>query len=112
MGNVLYGIDADIDHADKKKKWQEHLRRLSEVSHMFLDAGIILVVTAIELTQDDLEQIKTTVRPDMIETIWLGEDITTDIAYDMHITMLENPEKSAAMVEKMLQDRGIIFKPW
>lgn len=113
IGNVLYGVDADIAHADgREKNRQEHIRRLAEVSNILMDAGVILVVTAIELRQEDLELIKTTVRPDMIETIWLGEDVTTDIVCDMHIPELKDPGKSALTIEKVLQDRGIIFKPF
>ena len=40
------------------------MRRLAEVANLMLDAGIILVVAAAELTQDDLEVIKTPVELD------------------------------------------------
>ena len=78
IGNVLYGVDADIER--KPENRLEHMRRLAEVANLMLDAGIILVVAAAELTQDDLEVIKTAVQPDWIETIWAGDSITTDLA--------------------------------
>ena len=78
IGNVLYGVDADIER--KQENRLEHMRRLAEVANLMLDAGIILVVAAAELTQDDLEVIKTAVQPDWIETIWAGDTITTDLA--------------------------------
>src|SRR5919112_288173 len=53
IGNVLYGVDADIER--KQANRLEHMRRLAEVANIMLDAGIILVVAAAELTQDDLE---------------------------------------------------------
>ena len=40
-----------------KNNRQEHLRRLAEVAHILLDAGMILIVTAIELTEEDLDLI-------------------------------------------------------
>ena len=40
---------------------------------------MILIVTAAELTQEDLEVIKTAVEPDRIETIWVGDSMTTDL---------------------------------
>ena len=110
IGNVLYGVDADIKGRNDNR--EEHLRRLAEVSHILLDAGAILIVTAIDLGQDDLEIIKTTVNPDRIETVWLGADVTTDIAYDLHIPFLESEEKAADTVKEMLQSRGLIFRPW
>ncbi|AGB42244.1 sulfate adenylyltransferase, large subunit [Halobacteroides halobius DSM 5150] len=110
IGNLLYGVDADIKGENNHK--EEHLRRLSEVSHIMLDAGAILLVTAVELTQEDLELIKTTVAPDQIETVWLGDKITTDIDYDLHISDFESERKAAGEIEGLLQDRGIIFRPW
>ena len=111
IGNLLYGVDADIKNNSNNNK-EEHLRRLAEVSHLMLDAGAILVVTAIELSQSDLEIIKTTVNPQQIETVWLGENITTDIEFDLHIPEFSSEEKVSAQIKGLLQDRGIIFRPW
>ncbi len=83
IGNVLYGVDADIER--KQENRLEHMRRLAEVANLMLDAGIILVVAAAELTQDDLEVIKTAVQPDWIETVWAGDTITTDLACDLQL---------------------------
>ena len=47
IGNVLYGVDADIER--KQENRLEHMRRLAEVANLMLDAGIILVVAAAEL---------------------------------------------------------------
>jgi len=110
IGNVLYGIDADIK--GKEHQRQEHIRRLSEVANILLDAGIILIITAIELNQEDLEIMKTIITSDRIETIWIGENITTDIAYDMNIQGTEDVNESSEKIKILLQDKGIIFNPW
>ena len=109
IGSVLYGVDADIER--KPENRLEHMRRLAEVANLMLDAGIILVVAAAELTQEDLEVIKTAVQPDWIETIWAGETITTDIAWDLHLPDGGSPE-SVDQLKAHLQDKGIIFRPW
>ena len=111
IGNVLYGIDADIKGREGTER-QEHMRRLAEVANILLDAGIILLVTAAELTQDDLEIMKTTVSPDKIETVWIGENITTDIAYDLRLPQPDNVPESVDILKSHLQDKGIIFRPW
>lgn len=110
IGNVLYGVDADIKDMDRHR--EEHIRRLAEVANILLDAGCILIITAIELTQDDLEIIKTVVHPECIEVIWIGEDITTDITYDLMIAHPENGEEAVNQIKDLLQDRRIIFRPW
>jgi bifunctional enzyme CysN/CysC len=88
------------------------MRRLAEVANILLDAGIILLVTAAELTQDDLEIMKTTVSPDKIETVWIGENITTDIAYDLRLAQHETVAESVDILKAHLQEKGIIFRPW
>jgi bifunctional enzyme CysN/CysC len=109
IGNVLYGVDADIER--KQENRLEHMRRLAEISNLMLDAGIILVVAAAELTQDDLEVIKTAVQPDWIETVWAGDTVTTDIAYDLHLPGGAVPE-AVDRLKAHLQDKGVIFRPW
>ncbi|MTI61794.1 MAG: GTP-binding protein [Firmicutes bacterium] len=111
IGNLLYGVDADIKNGNSNHR-EEHLRRMAEVSNLMLDAGALLIVTAVELSQDDLELIKTTVNPQDIEVVWLGENITTDIEYDLHIPDYKSDQQSAEQVKELIQDRGIIFRPW
>jgi bifunctional enzyme CysN/CysC len=109
IGNVLYGVDADIER--KQANRLEHMRRLAEVANIMLDAGIILVVAAAELTQDDLEVIKTAVQPELIETVWAGDTITTDLACDLHLPRGIVAE-SVDRLKAHMQDKGIIFRPW
>jgi bifunctional enzyme CysN/CysC len=110
IGNVLYGVDADIER--KVENRQEHMRRLAEVANLMLDAGVILVVTAAELTQEDLELIKTTVDHDRIETIWVGDQVTTDIACDLVLTDPEEEQDRIDRIKSVLQDKGVIYRPW
>lgn len=110
MANVVYGVDADI--ARKAENRQEHLRRLGEVSNMMLDAGAILIVTAQELSQDDLEVVKTAVDPDRIELIWVGDHVTTDVSYDMILGDQEAASDGVDRIKRLLQDKGILFRPW
>ncbi len=109
IGNVLYGVDADIARGAENRR--EHLRRLAEVANLMLDAGVILIVTAAELTQADVELIKATVEPDHIEVVWVGDTKTTDVAVDLTIP---DPDADDAVdrVKGLLQDKGIIFRPW
>ncbi|HET9727083.1 MAG TPA: GTP-binding protein [Gemmatimonadales bacterium] len=109
IGSVLYGVDADI--ARKPENRLEHMRRLAEVANLMLDAGMILIVAAAELTQEDLEVIKTAVQPDWIETIWAGDSITTDLAVDLQLPGGAVPE-AVDRLKAHLQDKGIIFRPW
>jgi bifunctional enzyme CysN/CysC len=110
IGNILYGVDADIER--KRENRLEHIRRLAEVANLMLDAGMILVVTAAELTQEDLEIFKTAVQPDWIETVWVGDSVTTDIAYDLQLPADQPASEAADRLKSHLQDKGILFRPW
>ncbi|NOX19553.1 MAG: adenylyl-sulfate kinase [Chlorobi bacterium] len=124
IGNVKYGIDADLTRriptsrekpvTDNKVNGnkEEHLRRLAEVAHIMLDSGAILIVTARELSQENLEIIKTIVNPEKIETVWVGEDLTTDIASDLRVPGKIDVSESVSMLKNRLYEKGIVFRPW
>ncbi len=110
MANVLYGVDADIER--KAANRGEHLRRLAEVANILLDAGALLIVTAQELTNEDLEVVKTSVDPDRIELIWVGDRVTTDVPYDLILGDQEAEAEGVDRIKRLLQDKGILFRPW
>jgi bifunctional enzyme CysN/CysC len=110
MANVLYGVDADLGRQAEHRT--EHLRRLGEVANILLDAGAILVVTAQELTQEDLEVLKTSVDPERIELIWVGERVTTDVACDLILAEEEAESEGVDRIKRLLQDKGVLFRPW
>ncbi|MBK1810963.1 GTP-binding protein [Clostridium sp. YIM B02505] len=111
ISNVLYGVDADIKHTENDSK-EEHLRRLSEVANILVDSGAIPIVTAVELGRDDIEIIETAVDSDKIIKVWVGEEVTTDLEYDLHIQSYDSVEVAVMKIKTLLQDRGIIFKPF
>lgn len=110
MANVLYGVDADIER--KAENRGEHLRRLGEVANILLDAGALLIVTAQELTHEDLEVVKTAVDPDRIELIWVGDRVTTDVPCDLILGDQEAEAEGVDRIKRLLQDKGILFRPW
>lgn len=109
IGNVLYGVDADI--ARDRDNRHEHIRRLAEVANLMLDAGMILIVTAQELTTEELDLMKTTVDPDRIETVWVGDPGTTDASHDLLLFAHENDDEAVERVWGLLRDKGVIFRP-
>jgi bifunctional enzyme CysN/CysC len=111
IGSLLYGVNADLKRPDAPGSWREHVRRFAEVSHLFLDAGMLMIMTAIDLNQDDIDVIKTVIDPDKVHVIWIGEKVTTDINFDIHLKDRSKIEEGVVLIKNLLQDRGIIFKP-
>ncbi|MGH9385402.1 MAG: GTP-binding protein [Vicinamibacterales bacterium] len=110
IGNVLYGVDADLGR-DRENR-HEHIRRLAEVANLMLDAGMILIVTAQELTPEELDLMKTTVDPDRIETVWVGDPGVAGASYDLALFPQESDEQAVDRVWTLLRDKGVIFQPW
>ncbi len=110
IGNVLYGVDADIERTDVNRL--EHLRRLGEVANILLDAGLIVIATAVALTADDIDVIRTSGGADRVMTVWLGDRITTDVPCDLALTEQEAEADGASQLKTLLHDCGAIFRPW
>ncbi len=88
------------------------LKRLAETSHILLDTGLVLIVVSNEMNQNDLEVFKASINPDRIETIWIGEDVTTDISFDMHIDSDDTPDDAVEHILERLRKNGVIYKSW
>lgn len=111
IANVLYGVDADIKKPGPDESHRpEHLRRLGEVSNLLLDTGLILIVTAIGLSQKDLEIIQNSVDMELIEIVWVGPQ-NTDIECALQIPDLKDLDKAVQEVKQVMQEKGILFKP-
>lgn len=82
IGSVLYGVNADLMEERDPAHWQEHLRRFGEVCHLLLDTGMILIVTAVELTQHDVDSLRIIVGLEDLRVIWVGGPVTTDLVPD------------------------------
>ena len=111
IGNVLYGVDADIKEEGKDTNKKEHLRRMAEVAHIMLDSGTILIISAVKLWQSDVETIKTIVDEELIETVWVGSQISTDIKPELHLVEFSDVKEASRIIKSRLQDKGIIFRP-
>jgi bifunctional enzyme CysN/CysC len=58
----------------------------------------------------DLDLIKTVVDEKTIQVVWVGDRVTTDLAYDLKIPGGDQIDLSVTKVKQMMQERGIIFK--
>ncbi|MCB0417379.1 MAG: adenylyl-sulfate kinase [Bdellovibrionaceae bacterium] len=110
MGNVVHGLDGDLASSNEYRS--EHLRRMAEIVNLFLEAGIILIVTAAELTREELENIYTVIGRVRIQTVWLGKR-TTDFNPDLHfgVSKAEGVRAQVNAVARLMKDRGIVWDP-
>lgn len=101
IGSVIYGLNADMNQmGEQNNRSGENIRRLAEAANILLDAGLILIVTASDLTRYDIETMKLVTKSDNVLTVWLGEECTTDIICDM---VLQNNEKAVRIIKQRVQ---------
>lgn len=108
ISNVLYGVDADIKNPGENHRI-EHLRRLAEVAHLMVDAGAILIVTAVDLMEEDLASIQTIVNPNQIEVIWIGGKRDTMPVCAIQFSAHPSSVDTAKKIETHLLAKGILF---
>jgi bifunctional enzyme CysN/CysC len=105
IANVLRR-DADIEthgcHA------AEHLRRLGEVTNLLLDAGLVVIATAVALTRADVDVLRTAIGPDRVLMAWLGEG-AAELPCDEACPATEQVAEGVARLERLLRRRRVIF---
>lgn len=108
FGNVRHGLDADIAEDDTGAQ-EELMRRFGEVANLLLDAGMIVVATAAELTERDVDVISSSVSPVDVQVVWVGEEVTTDSRCALHV-MESEVEEGVQRIKELLQEQGTIFR--
>jgi bifunctional enzyme CysN/CysC len=72
-----------------------------------IDAGMILIVTAIEFSREDIELIRTSVESDNITVVWVGNRVTTDIEADLIIDAPEDVGLSVGKIRRHLEGKRV-----
>ncbi|MFZ3069762.1 MAG: GTP-binding protein [Anaerolineaceae bacterium] len=108
IGSVIYGVNADLMNRSDPEEWAEHLRRFAEVCHLMLDTGLILIITAVELTNSDVKILKAIINTEVIETVWLGDEITTDLIPDIHLKLTESQEDQMQKIKAGIIGAGLL----
>jgi bifunctional enzyme CysN/CysC len=97
IGTVLYGVDADIKIESSQENKEEQLRRFAEVVNLMMDAGMVVITSAIDIKQEELAMFKTIIQSEDIHVIWLGDTTSTDIDIDVHLSK----ESKEVMINKI-----------
>jgi bifunctional enzyme CysN/CysC len=97
-------LDADVD----KKKSKEHLRRLGELSHILLDAGLMVVVTASDLKEEELKLLREIVGRQNMLTIHIGGE--SGELVDLHLPSDKEIKSNVDNIIELLKFKEKIFK--
>ncbi len=106
IGNLLRGLGADVELHRLER--HEHVRRMGEVAHLFIDAGLIVVATGSNINDDELAQLHEVTSREGMLVVNVGPNSFKTAVVDLD---LEAPAKTQACVERilqLLQDRKIL----
>ena len=107
LSNSLLGIDSDIQDTGDR---DEHLRRLGEISHMFADAGVILITTVSDLDDYELEMIETLNRPNECVVVNVGENRFNKRKVDLQTDNIEDKYGAILQIKELLQSKNYLIE--
>jgi bifunctional enzyme CysN/CysC len=105
LDNSLLGIDSDIDNENLR---DEYIRRLGEISHLFTDAGLILIATVSDLEEYELSILKRLNHPGQSLVIGIDSETLTGEKLDLQLNSGSNMEQSATDIAKLLTERNYL----
>ncbi len=88
----------------------EYLRRLGETSHMFTDAGLILITTVSDLDDHELDMINTLNQPNDYLVINVGHNQFTRTKVDLQVDDLTDQAAQIQQLKELLQSRNYLIE--
>ncbi|MBD3248769.1 GTP-binding protein [Candidatus Woesearchaeota archaeon] len=104
IGNLLRGLDADIG----KENREEHIRRMGEVAHILMEAGLMVVQTASDLSAEELRSLQTIVDKRDIFVVDVGGNLNDGIV-DLSISGEDSVEVNVMKIMDMLKFKNVMF---
>ncbi len=110
--SLKYGLDADLRDGKAERRHQmareEHIRRIAEIAHIMLDAGLFFIVKIDNLTFEERDLIQLLIGSSRLKTVWVGEDISTDIKPDWHVKRPLAVDEHMKEVQQILVDWELV----
>ena len=107
LSNALVGLEADSDVSEQR---DQYLRRLGEVSHLFTDAGMILIATVSGLDDYELAMIRTLNHPSDDLVINVGDNRFKDNTVDLQIDKIDDVGQAVAQAQELLANRKYLIE--
>ena len=107
ISNSLLGIDADLDEGGDR---DEHLRRLGEMSHLFTDAGLILITTISGMDDYELEMLNALNRPNDCRVINVGENHFNKAKVDLQLDDLADLNSAVEKIKTLLTAKKYLIE--
>lgn len=109
LSNSLLGIDAGMDISESGER-DEYIRQLGEISHLFTDAGMILIATVSNLDDYELETINTLNKPNDHRIINIGPNRFSRTKVDLQIDSLNDVTDAVNKIKELLTTQKYLIE--
>lgn len=96
------GIESDLIREDVR---DEYIRRLGEIAHLFIDAGLILVATVSDIEEYELDALKTLNSPGDVLVVGIDSSTLPPARIDLELNGTISIDKAATRIADMLTER-------
>lgn len=96
--------------ADREGERDEYLRRLGEMSHLFTDAGLILITSISNLDEYELEMIKTLNQPSDCRIINVGANRLGRTTIDLQVDDLSDRAAVLEQIKELLVRKNYLIE--
>jgi bifunctional enzyme CysN/CysC len=107
LANRLLSIESDIDINNNR---DEQIRRLGEVSHLFTDAGLILIATISGLDNYELDMIRQLNKPNDCHVINIGEIQFTNAEVGLQLNEINDIPSALRKIKDLLAEKKYIIE--
>ena len=104
--NILLGLDKNPNLSKK-----QIMESLGELGNILLHAGNIFIVTIDDLTNEDINILKATLKGDL-ETIYIGFNSDIEMTPDLYLEGYKENMSILNDIKSHLGRKGIIFNSW
>jgi len=105
IANVLSGVGADLGVGSDDRV--EQLRRLGEIAHTFLDAGLILISTISDLDDSEVEILKVLTEPYQNMVVNVGESLFNRFKVDCSVSEKSSATDGVEQIKKLLTETDV-----
>jgi bifunctional enzyme CysN/CysC len=107
LSNMLLSLGSDRFHTIHDR--DAHIRQLGEVSHLFTDAGLIVITTISDLDDQEATILKLLSHPNELIVISMGEKALTEFPVDFELEESLSLDRQVGRVLNVLKEKSILL---
>ncbi len=106
IGNILRSLSHNDDATDRLK----HFQKIGEVSHLMMNAGLVLIATASNSNDEELDRLQSIINRDFVYLINVGDKNFEEHDIDVNLDAQISVDQSVEKILEVIKSNGILLK--